>query len=231
MRHVKGIIVGALALLAFGCGGSVATSRAHVRFVDMVPDGSPIDFYVQGTRVKEGAEYLDATGYALYDPGTTTFSITGLGQSTILAQVSGDVQAPLDYTVVAVGRETPPAGQPGYQLVLLPEQGGPATSTTSFIRIANVAPAELAFDVYVTAPNVDLNTVTPTYSNLAFGTVSDYGSYAVGSRQIRVTPVGSKSVLFDKTLIMLGKQVRTLYVRDSNHGGLPLQSSLVVDGN
>jgi len=228
---MKGMIVGVLALLVFGCGGNVSINRAHVRFLNLVPNGPDLDLYVQGTRVIHGSAFQNLSKYGLYDAGNTTFAVTKLSQPGIEASLTGDVQEPSRYTVVVLGYGDPDAQPPSYSLILLPDQSELPDQTTSVLRIVNGSPAAGLVDVYVTEPNVDINAASPTYTSLALGGASPYGSYAIGSERVRVTPAGSKSILFDSTMFLGSRSIRTLYLRDTKDGGLPVLGSAVTDGD
>jgi hypothetical protein len=84
----------------------------------------------------------------------------------------------------------------------------------------------------VTAPGGDISTVSPTVSNLAFKSATDYLSVAAGSYEVFVTPTGTKTVAIDTGAINLtAGQIRTAVALDAPGGGVPLSVILLDDLN
>ncbi len=81
----------------------------------------------------------------------------------------------------------PPTWSRTIEPILLVDDNTPPTSGNVKVRIVHGAPSAPAVDVYVTAPGADLDTSTPTLTNVSFGVASGYLSVPAGSYQIRVT--------------------------------------------
>ncbi len=98
------------------------------------------------------------------------------------------------------------------------------------IRVVNASPNLGPADVYIVTPGTDLNTVSPTLSNLAFGSAASYQSLAAGSYEVALTAAGQKLKAIDTGSISLSSgQVRTLVATNSQSGGFSY--SLLQDVN
>ena len=90
------------------------------------------------------------------------------------------------------------------------------------LRFVNAAPSTVLVDVYITAPNVDINAVTPTFNALAFKTVVTYTNFPAATLRVRVTIAGTKTVLLDvNPFILVDGTVQTAVMLDGPAGGTP----------
>ena len=81
--------------------------------------------------------------------------------------------------------------------------------------------------MYVTVPNADINTETPTLPNVPFKGFSDYTEIPGGDYRIRLTGAGSKTPVYDSGTVPLDAgSILTVVAVDATGGGLPV--SLVV---
>jgi hypothetical protein len=107
------------------------------------------------------------------------------------------------------------------RLVLADDNTAPASGDFK-LRIVNSAPGLGPADVYVVTPATDLNTVSPTLSNLGFDSASGYQSLTAGSYEIVLTPAGQKFPAVDTgSLSFSSGQVRTFVGLNSQSGGFP----------
>ncbi|HYS69846.1 MAG TPA: DUF4397 domain-containing protein, partial [Gemmatimonadaceae bacterium] len=111
----------------------------------------------------------------------------------------------------------------------------PAASQVE-VRILNLSPSAGALDVFVTAPNADLSTATPTASNLAYQAASPYVVFAPATYQVRAVPAGtaaaarsSSIVLTINNIALAGGTGRTVVVADRAAGGAPLAGFVLSD--
>gem|GEM_PF-6767104 len=231
MNRILALLAVLVAALIVGCGGNVAINRAHVRYVDLVPDGPQLDFYQDGTRVIHGLDFLNATGYNLVDSGSRTFTITQLSHTDVKATATTTVQDATPYTVIATGRANPTGAEPGYQLYVIQDPTVKPAAATAGIRVFHAAPSTPALDWYFTNSSVDFNSLTPDYSAIDFGTSSYTGIHSVGSWRVRATLTGTKTVVLDTNIVVSGRNNYTVFARDALNGGTPIQASLILDGN
>jgi hypothetical protein len=88
------------------------------------------------------------------------------------------------------------------------------------IRAINASTSLGTADVYAIAPGVDISTVNPTFSALAYQSASSYATLAAGSYQLEFTQAGSKNVLTNSNAISFAAgQIRTIIALDNPSGG------------
>jgi hypothetical protein len=97
------------------------------------------------------------------------------------------------------------------------------------VRVVHGAPSVGAVDVYVTEPSVDITTVTPTLTNVAFADVSNYLTLDEGTYRIRVTAIGGTDPALDQTVTLSSGAVRTIIARDAPTGGEPVGAVVLDD--
>jgi len=88
------------------------------------------------------------------------------------------------------------------------------------IRVINASTSLGMADIYVVTPGVDISTVNPTFSGLAYQSASSYATVAAGSYQIEFAQAGSKNVLINNNAISFSAgQIRTVVALDNPSGG------------
>src|SRR5262249_49972674 len=123
--------------------------------------------------------------------------------STLKASVAGSVSSlitstfiPLsetNYTYIMFGPVAQAVGQLVNDTVV---DSGPGNFN---MRAVNGAAGIGAIDVYLTAPGADINTVSPVISNIVYGTATGFGTLPIGTLVLRVTPAGSKTIIFESS--------------------------------
>jgi hypothetical protein len=201
--------LGAMLLIA-GCGGGGST---RFRLMNAVPDEASLNVLVDNTSVSSDLAYGTSTGYQSIKSGSHQVAIEPAGASNTLLQQSISFNSGSDTTVIAYNFSSNIAN-----LVLADDNSAP-TSGDFKIRIVNAAPGLGPADVYIVAPSTDLNTVSPTVSNLAFGSAAGYQSLTAGSYEVVLTPVGEKFAAVDTgSLTFAAGQVRTFVGLNSPSG-------------
>jgi hypothetical protein len=110
------------------------------------------------------------------------------------------------------------------------------------VRIVNMSPTggPGPLDFFVTIPNADLSTATPTAANLAFHGESPYVNLAAGTYQIRAVPAGTAAALRSTNVVINftppatpapfpSGGARTIVAADAAAGGTPLRAFLLTD--
>ena len=198
-------------LLIAGCGGG---GQTRFRMMNAVPDESSLDVLVDGTTVKSNVAYGTSTGYQTVKSGSHQVAIEPSGTSNPLLQQSITFGSGSDTTIIASNFSSNIAN-----LVLTDDNSAPASGNFK-LRIVNAAPGLGPADVYVVAPATDLNSVSPTLTNLAFGAATGYQGVTAGSYEVVLTPVGQKFSAVDTgSLSFTSGQVRTFVVLNSQSGG------------
>ncbi len=195
------LCLGTLFLVA-GCGGG---GQTRFRFVNAVPDQLNLDILVNSASVATNVAYGTTNGYQSVTSGSQSVVIEPSGSSTALLTQSITFASGTDTTLIASNFSSNISA-----LVLTDNNSAPASGDFT-LRIVNASPSLGAADVYIVVPGTDLNTVSPTLSNLTFQSASSYQSLAAASYQVVLTPVGLKIHAIDTgSLTFTAAQVRTL---------------------
>jgi hypothetical protein len=196
-----GILSLGTTLFVAGCSGGGST---RYRVMNAVPDEASLNVLVDSTSVSSNLAYGTSTGYTSIQSGSHQVAVEPAGSSTALLTQSISFASGSDRTIVASNFSSNIAN-----LVLTDDNSAP-TSGDFKIRVVNAAPSLGPADVYIVAPASDLNTVSPTVSNLTFGAATGYQSVTAGSYEVVLTPVGEKFAAVDTgSLSFAAGQVRT----------------------
>ena len=221
----------AVALVA-GCSdddsntGPATPTVAGVRVVHASPDAPSVDVLVDDAQVLTGVPYLGSSSYLEVPTGTRNVKVNAAGTSTTVIDADLPVAEGTDYTVIAGGLVSDIA-----PLVLEDDRSAPPSGSVK-VRAVHGAPSAPAVDIYVTAPEADLEAATPALTSVPFGAASDYLTVPAGDYQVRVTPAGSKTVVIDSgTLSLAAGQVRTAIAVDTPGGGAPFDLLFLADLN
>jgi hypothetical protein len=192
----------AVVLLLGGCNGgngvvTVASTQASMRIVNLIPNANgPVDVTLNGSLLASGLTFESLPPYQQIDAVTLSNPT-----STIQAAVTGSVSSLLTTTIVPLGEGTysyimfGPVSQAMGQFVNDTVIDSGAGNFN--MRVINGAAGIGAIDVYLTAPGTDLSTVSPTTGGVAYGATTGFGTLPVGTLELRVTPAGTKTVIFD----------------------------------
>jgi hypothetical protein len=116
------------------------------------------------------------------------------------------------------------------QSLVLTDDNSAPTSGNANLRLINVSPSLATADVYIVSPGTDINTVSPTISNLAFGLASAYQSLAGGNYEIIYAFTGQAITAIDHGSQSLSSgQVRTFVRLNGQSGGFT--SAMLADVN
>jgi len=190
-------------LVACGGGDDNFDDRADVadpkvRFVHAFPGGPAVTLQRNG--VAESAatnvDYKYGSQYYGVPTAMADFSLRVAATNTEVASTSVDAQRGKKYTLVAL-----PATAGAELLVINDPYNKRLTSDDARLRVLNAAPNAQTFDVYVTALGIDLSGASPSLSGVDYKEVapaSGADSLEVdgGAYQLRITPQGSKTVIF-----------------------------------
>ena len=214
--------------LAAACSNSDGPEQvARVRFLHASQGRAAIDFLADGTTRGPAITYSanwSASGVVKAGSRILTARLTGstadLGSTTAVLANSAT------YSIALAKR---PAKD---SLIVYADTLATPAVDKSWVRILNLSPAAGTVDVYVTAANADLATVTPLAIGVAFLKPSKYVEVGSGALRVRLTTTGTKTVLLDiNTLALPSKGVRSIAVLDATAGGTPLQSVTGVEQN
>lgn len=182
--------IAALALAACGGGGGGA-NPANLRVVHASPDAPNVDAYYEGSKIVTDAPYKAATAFIDVEPGLRTLTINPTGSSTSVITEERNYASDRYYTVLAVNEVA------DIEPLVIDDDGAAPNAGQAKVRVVHAAPNAPSVDVYVTAPDADLSTSTPTLANVPFKAISNVLQIPAADYQIRVTPTGTKDPVYD----------------------------------
>jgi hypothetical protein len=232
MRHyLRGLSVSA-AVLFIVLGATLFTTacgdehRSRLRVVHASPDAPNVDVLVDGKTVVTNAPYETASAYLKVGSGTRHVEVRANGGTADVIDAKPDFSPNRDYTILAVDTLANIA-----PLVLTDDNTAPASGQIK-LRLVHASPSAGPVDIYVEAPGTDIASVSPTLTNVAFKTASDYLAVAAGSYEVFITHTGSKAIAIDSgTLALSAGQIRTAIALDAPGGGVPLTAIVLADRN
>ena len=196
--------------LVAACGGSndddtddrAGTADPKVRFVHAVPGGPAVTLQRNGAAESgvTNVEYKYANQY--YDVATEayTFSLRTATGNVELATANLSAERGDKYTLLAL-----PTAEGAELLAIEDPYNKSLTSNDARLRVINASVNAQPFDVYVTAANVDLATLSPQIINVGYkqaapASGADSVKVEGGSYVLRLTPAGSKAAFFTATV-------------------------------
>jgi hypothetical protein len=201
----------AAALLTAGCGGG---SKAKLRVLNAVPNQSQITVLLDGNATFNNVAYGIANDYMSTGDGSRHIQVEPAGSTNFIIDQNINLNSGTNTTFIAADFSSTSSG-----IVLTDDTTAP-TSGNVKIRIVNGSPNLGAVDVFIVPPGTSLNSVSPTITNLGFGSSSDYQSLVAGSYEIFFTPHGSTFAFLDTGAVSFAaEQNRTVVVLNNLSGG------------
>jgi len=192
-----------LAVLA-GCtlksGGYNTTSPPKLRFFNASADIGAIDVAVGGTQAINLLSYETYSSYRPTAIGPQPITVTLSGSTTQVLETTQDFENGNRFSYVFYGRPSAPAA-----LLLADNVDVPGGGSVK-LRFANVATEQGPLDLYITNPGESLDNASPFISGVGLGSATGYIDRGSGSAEIRITPSGSKTVLYDSGQITLSER-------------------------
>jgi Domain of unknown function (DUF4397) len=184
-----------LPVVLAGCtlesGGFIITLPAHMRVVNVLVDGGPLNVTIDGDdALVTGLPFEGLTTYNDINAGNHEITISFAGGSTI-ADTTTLFLDDAAYTYLVYGTPAAPVAQLISDPTNLPGDGQFA------LRVSNAAAGSGGFDVYVTQPNVPLDNMSPNIGNIQYGATTLSGLFTSGTLQLRLTLPNSKQVIYD----------------------------------
>lgn len=220
--------------LGLGCDGTAGgpfiisnpgtTSPLQIRLLHASPNAGALELLTAGQSKAGQIVYGDATPYV--DISTSSVSLTLRFAGSGVAIIDTIVTLPDSgfLTVVADGDSS------AIIIRLLTDEEPGADTTFIKLRMLDESPSLGPLDVYVTAPAVSIDSLTPTIAGISFRAATAYLVLASGTYQVRFTNASTKVVVADAGTFGVGNgDVRTVLVLDADGGGLPAQTRVVSD--
>ena len=218
IQSVKIGFLATLALVSVGCGTKDAPGpieptgpTGRVRFVNLITDPTrlPVNAILESVPFGVNLGYGGTTPSSLPSPATANYSAILAGDRTLVLQKTADPTvevATLTFTI-AQGEDRTIYAQGGTGggaitgFMTTDPRPAPGAGQVA-VRIVNMSPTGGAMDFFVTAPNADLSTATPTVANLAYHGESPYVNLAAGTYQIRAVPAGTAAAARSTSVVI-----------------------------
>jgi len=196
MRMIR-LLLAALCMVSLALAGcsksSNSSGNAQLRILNAFSEAPALDVTVASKPVVSGLPFQGLTQYTSIDTGTPMFTVGVTGASTTLINTTYSVSGN-SYTYIVFGPLTGVTATLGNDAFTDPGNG------FFSVRIVNVAPGSGGVDIYLTAPGANISSSAPSLGNISYGVTSAFTPIAIGaSFEIRVTPTGTKEVIFDST--------------------------------
>jgi hypothetical protein len=193
LRPALAIFHCVLALTLAACGHSGSGSgNTNLRIVNAIPDVASVSVTVGTQSVVTNLPFQGLTQYTGVQSGNQEFKVSANGGASNAIDVTLGLSSGANYTYVLYNPVASAAG-----LIISDSSfASPASGTFGF-RVINAAAGVGLVDVYLTPPGTDINSTSPTVSNVAVGAVSPVVSPNAATLELRVTAAGTKQVVFD----------------------------------
>ena len=216
----------AVAALTAACSDDDGTGpeegMPRLRVVHAEANLAEVDVVVDDIEMASDLSFLDASDYLELEAGSR--QVVFLTADSTLDSLQLNLAEGVDYTVFPCCFGIPNS-------LFLTDDNAESAEGNAKVRVIHFASAPTV-DVYVTAPDTDLETETPTQVSLGSFDASDYFELPSGDYQIRITTAGTKTVLIDGGTQALGPgEVRTVVVVDAEGGGEPFSLLVLEDAN
>ncbi len=204
------VMMAAVATLA-ACGGDkgddigtiIGVSKPQARFINAVPLGPNVDYYLNGQLNTANIAYKGVTRYADLGTGGQTTSYNANGSNTAIASQGFTTANGHHYTTIAL-----PSTSSAISVIDDPYAKG-LLSNQARVRGFNASPNAQNLDIYVVAAgNTNITAVSPTLSNMSYqsavpATTQDSLYLSGGSYQVIVTTTGSKTPILTTAPVAL----------------------------
>lgn len=210
-------------MLLQGCGNS-SSSSANVRVVNLISGASGVSVTVGSTTVLSEAGFETIGSYVGVGAGTQTFKVTVTGNVGMLINVLYALSSDINYVYVISGTPGAAAG------VLLAEAYSPPGNGNFALQVLSTSLTAGLLDVYVTAPGADLGAATPVLVGLVPGVGTAFVNVPVTSTELRLTPTGSKTVIYDATPPASGQGSGQTVIAYSKGSGALVNAAILAAG-
>ena len=178
-------------VLLTGCSDDKGTSS--LRIIHASADAPPVDIKLDSAVAVSALDYPQSSGFVSIKAGTRDVAVDAIvpgGNLEVITVNDFKFENKQRYTVVAIDDTA--------NIVEFLAEESAATPASDEVAISVLHASTVAgnVDVYVTAPGVDLNSVSANFTFDFKGQV-DAGALPAGSYQIRVTGNGSKTAVYD----------------------------------
>ncbi|MDD1780080.1 DUF4397 domain-containing protein [Enterovibrio sp. ZSDZ35] len=216
MKKLYSTVLVVLGLALVGCGGGESSNTPHtqakLRVIHAGSDAPKVNVAANGTELVSGLDYGKSSGFATVNAQSYAVDVNAVlpeNKTSTVLQENYTLGAEKNYSAVAVGS----VADSTLEIVVLENADEPVASGYARVQVLHGTPAAPKVDVYVTAPGGSL--VNPA-STLSYRQFSDQISVPAGDYQIRITPAGSQTVVYDSGTATLASGSDSLFVAIPN---------------
>lgn len=190
----------AAALALAGCTAEGQKSNiGKVRTLNAVFESSVLRVEVDDADIVSQLGYAVLANYKELNSGSRTFKVYSSG-GTKLFETSSTIGEGSRQLFVVAGT------QGNYSGYFIDDAATEAADNKIKVRMIHAAAGVPALDVYLTSTTEDINAVNPTLSNTGYRANSSFLEMASGTYKLRLTPVGSKDVVYESDAITLASK-------------------------
>lgn len=195
------VLISALLLVVFtACSDNDDIPKASVAVLHASPDAPKVDIKVNDDTVLEGVDFAIGSGLLALNSDTYTIAVDGIlpgdKRTTVIGPVALDFDGNTRYVIIAANNVL------NIEPIVVTAPFTKVDSDQVRVQVVHATATAPEVDVYVTAPDADINDTSPLGT---FGYKANLGPVEVpsGDYRIRVTPKGTKNVLFDSGSVPL----------------------------
>ncbi|ARD23695.1 DUF4397 domain-containing protein [Shewanella japonica] len=174
---------------------------ADIRVIHAGSDAPMVNVTADGATLLSDVDYAMSSG--LLEVATNTYAIAvdaQLADGTTLTVLEAElaVAEDMEYTAVALGK----VSDETLMLKLIANEESDITADNARVQVLHATPSVGLVDIYVTEPMADITMMDPTLS-ANYMDNSDQLEVPTSDYQIRITPAGDKTVVFDSGTVNL----------------------------
>ena len=241
MRRTKALLAcSILPLFLIGCSDddddvvqepAPTPEYANVRVVHAASDAPMVNITANDSILNnlEGVDYQVASSRFEVETGMYDIGVTGIlpGENAEVLQADVTLEADMNYDIFAVGN----VSDDTLSLLTVTSMETAVDAGNAQVQIVHAASMAPTVDIYVTAPDTDITTEQPLVT-AEFTDATDLIQVPAGDYQIRITPAGETTVVYDSGTVNLTDGADLLIAATNNVGtGDSPVTLLAADGD
>lgn len=241
MRRTKALLAcSILPLFLIGCSDddddvvqepTPSPEYANVRVVHAASDAPMVNITANDAILNdlESVDYQVASSRFEVETGMYDIGVTGIlpGENAEVLQADVTLEADMNYDIFAVGN----VGDESLSLLTVTSMETAVDAGNAQVQIVHAASMAPMVDIYVTAPDTDITAEQPLVT-AEFTDATDLIQVPAGDYQIRITPAGETTVVYDSGTVNLADGADLLIAATNNVGtGDSPVTLLAADGD
>ncbi|OAN17650.1 hypothetical protein A3K86_01635 [Photobacterium jeanii] len=197
---------------------SSTPTNPELRVIHGSADAPAVDILVNDAAAFTDLKFKEVTDYASLEPATYNVKVVGAGTTTAVFEADLALEVDKKYSALALDKFD---GGNGPFTVIVLDDTTPQMDAMAQIRLihgsafANTASAA-GVDIYITAPQTDINTVEPNVTALVFKENTGFVALPAGQYDVSLTPTGSKNIVKMVTIDLVNGKVYNAIASDND---------------